>query len=77
MAKNKKRVLKILGITFLVLIGLLFAIPLFLQGKIASIIKNKVNQNMHATLDFDDAQLSLLKSFPRCLCRFKRGFFGE
>ncbi|MFC4218707.1 AsmA-like C-terminal region-containing protein [Flagellimonas marina] len=60
----KRRVLKITGITLLVLIGLLIAIPLFLQGKIEEIIKNKVNNSINATLDFEDADLSLLKSFP-------------
>ncbi|GGG54080.1 hypothetical protein GCM10011414_24760 [Croceivirga lutea] len=65
MAKKKKnKILKIVGFTFLVLLGLLIALPLFLEGKIADIIKNKVNQNINATLDFDDANLSLLKSFP-------------
>lgn len=60
----KRKVLKITGITLLVLIGLLIAIPLFLQGKIEEIIKNKVNNSINATLDFEDADLSLLKSFP-------------
>ncbi|WP_036382570.1 AsmA family protein [Muricauda sp. MAR_2010_75] len=60
----KKKVLKITGITLLVLIALIVAIPLFLQGKIEEIIKNKVNNSINATLDFEDANLSLLKSFP-------------
>ncbi len=53
-----------MGISLLVLVGLLIAIPFFLEGKISKIIKNKVNQNINATLDFEDADLSLLKSFP-------------
>ena len=60
----KKKVLKITGITLLVLIALIVAIPFFLQGKIEEIIKNKVNNSINATLDFEDANLSLLKSFP-------------
>ncbi|NKI30580.1 AsmA-like C-terminal region-containing protein [Croceivirga thetidis] len=64
MAKKKKRVLKIVVITLLVLIGLLIAVPFFLEAKIADIIKNKANQSMNATLDFEDANLSLIKSFP-------------
>ena len=39
-------------------------LPIFLQGKIADIIKNKVNNSINATLDFDEANLSLIKSFP-------------
>lgn len=60
----KKKLLKIGGITLLILVGLLIAIPMFLEGKIADIIKNKVNQSINATLDFEDANLSLIKSFP-------------
>ncbi|WP_350290380.1 AsmA-like C-terminal region-containing protein [uncultured Croceitalea sp.] len=60
----KKRALKIVGIIFLMLLGLVIALPFFLEGKIAEIIKNKVNQNVNATLDFEDANLSLIKSFP-------------
>lgn len=48
----------------MILIGLLIAIPIFLENKIATIIKNKANQNMNATLDFEEANLSLIKSFP-------------
>ncbi|WP_350292822.1 AsmA-like C-terminal region-containing protein [uncultured Croceitalea sp.] len=60
----KKRALKIVGMIFLILLGLVIALPFFLEGKIAEIIKNKVNQNVNATLDFEDANLSLIKSFP-------------
>jgi len=60
----KKKILKIAGIGLLVIIALLIAIPFFLEGKIATIVKNKVNQNVNATLDFEEANLSLIKSFP-------------
>lgn len=60
----KKKVLKITGITLLILLALIIALPLFLQGKIEQIIKDKVNNSINATLDFEDASLSLLKSFP-------------
>lgn len=60
----KKKVLKITGITLLILLAIIIAVPLFLQGKIEEIIKNKVNNSINATLDFEDADLSLLKSFP-------------
>ncbi len=60
----KQKVLRILGILLVVIIGLVIALPFFLEGKIADIIKNKVNQNVKATLDFEEANLSLIKSFP-------------
>ncbi|MDT0605613.1 AsmA-like C-terminal region-containing protein [Croceitalea rosinachiae] len=62
--KSKKKLFKIFGIVLLMLVGLLIAIPIFLEGKIADIIKNKVNQNINASLDFEEANLSLIKSFP-------------
>lgn len=60
----KKKVLKIAGITLLILLVLIIALPLFLQGKIEQIIKDKVNNSINASFDFEDASLSLLKSFP-------------
>lgn len=60
----KKKILKILGIVFLLFVGLLIALPFFLESKIGDIIKNNVNQSVDATLDFEDADLSLLSSFP-------------
>lgn len=60
----KRKFLKITGITLLILVALIIALPLLLEGKIADIIKNKVNNNINATLDFEEASLSLLKSFP-------------
>jgi len=60
----KKKVLKIVGSVFLVIVLLLIAAPFFLKGKISGIIKNKVNSSINATFDFSDADLSLFKSFP-------------
>ena len=48
----------------MVIILLLIAAPFFLKGKIAGIIKNKVNNSINATFDFSDADLSLFRSFP-------------
>ena len=67
----KKKVLRIFAIVLLLFVALLFAIPLFLQAKFADILKNKVNQNINATLDFEDAQLSLIKSFPNAYMGLK------
>ena len=60
----KKKILKIVGVVFLLFIILLIAAPLFLKGKIAEIIKNKVNNSITATFDFEDADLTLFSSFP-------------
>jgi hypothetical protein len=60
----KKKILKIVGGIFLVMVLLLIATPFFLKGKIADIIKNKVNNSINATFDFAEADLSLFSSFP-------------
>lgn len=60
----KKRILKITGVLLLVVLGVLIAIPFFLEAKIGDLIKNKVNKNINATLEFSDVNLSLLSSFP-------------
>ncbi len=60
----KKKILRISGIVVVIIVALLVALPFFLEGKIATIIKNKVNRNINATLDFESANLSLIKSFP-------------
>ncbi|WP_047419034.1 AsmA-like C-terminal region-containing protein [Cellulophaga sp. Hel_I_12] len=67
----KNKILKIVGIVFLLIIMVLVAAPFFLKGKIADIIKNKVNNNITATFDFEEADLSLFSSFPNATVRLK------
>lgn len=58
------KILKYSAITLLVVIVLLAIAPFLFKGKIISAIKNAANENLEATLDFDDVSLSLLRSFP-------------
>ena len=60
----KKKILIIIGTILLVFIGILIAAPFILEAKIGDILKNNVNKNVNATLDFSEAKLSLIKSFP-------------
>ncbi len=59
-----KKILKIVGIVTLLFIGILIAAPFILEAKIGDLIKNNVNNNVNATLDFSNADLSLFGSFP-------------
>lgn len=59
-----KKFLKILGILLLLVIGLLIAAPFILEAKIGDLIRTNINENVNAKLDFADASLSLIKSFP-------------
>ncbi len=67
----KKKILRIIGVLFLLIVGVLVAAPFFLEAKIGDIIKNNVNKNVNATLDFSDADLSLFSSFPNAAVRLE------
>ncbi|WP_417212623.1 AsmA-like C-terminal region-containing protein [Bizionia sp.] len=60
-----KKVFKIIGITLLVIILLLIAIPFVFQGKIKDIVKNTINNNVNANVEFSDINLSFIRSFPQ------------
>jgi len=60
-----KKILKITGITLLVLIIAAIALPFFFKGKITSLIKEQINKNIAAKVDFSDVDLSLFRNFPR------------
>ncbi|WP_027125733.1 AsmA-like C-terminal region-containing protein [Gelidibacter mesophilus] len=60
-----KKFLKITGITLLVLIILLIALPFVFQSQIKGMVKNYINQNLNANVEFSDVSLSLFRSFPQ------------
>ncbi|QEH41094.1 AsmA-like C-terminal region-containing protein [Chitinophaga sp. XS-30] len=62
---NIKKILKGIGITLLVLIALLIAIPYLFKGQIIAKIKTELNKNLNAKVDFKDVDISLLRRFPR------------
>ena len=59
-----KKILKITGIVFLVLVVAAFAIPYFFKDQIKAKILSSINENVDAKVAFDDADLSLFKNFP-------------
>ena len=60
-----KKILKITGIVLLVLIIALVSIPFLFKDKIKQMVITSINQNLDATVAFEDIDLSLLKSFPK------------
>jgi hypothetical protein len=60
-----KKVLKITGITLLVLIVILFTAPFIFKGKIVKVVKEQINKNINAKADFTDVSLSFFRHFPR------------
>ncbi|WP_242156876.1 AsmA-like C-terminal region-containing protein [Aestuariivivens sediminis] len=60
-----KKVLKITGISLLIIFALLIAIPYAFQGKINDLVKRLINDNLNARVEFSDLSLSFIKGFPR------------
>ena len=60
-----KKILKITGITLLVLIVLAFLIPVVFKKQIQALVKKEINKGLNAKVDFTDVSLSLIRHFPR------------
>ena len=60
-----KKVLKITGISLLIIVALLIAIPFAFQGKINDIVKQLINDNLNAKVEFSDLNLSFIRRFPQ------------
>ena len=59
-----KKILKWFFIVIGVLLVLLIAAPFLFKDKLVGLIKEETNKNLNATVDFSDASLSLIRSFP-------------
>ncbi|GAA4297161.1 AsmA-like C-terminal region-containing protein [Aestuariibaculum suncheonense] len=60
-----KKAFKILGLSVLIILVLLIALPFAFKGQIKDMVKTFINQNINARVEFSDVSLSLLKSFPQ------------
>ncbi len=60
-----KKVLKIIGISLLVLVALAFTIPVVFKKQIQALVKKEINKSIDAKVDFSDVKLSLFRHFPR------------
>ncbi|MCK5067816.1 MAG: AsmA family protein [Bacteroidales bacterium] len=59
-----KKVLRILLITLGVILLLLIILPILFKSKIESVVKEKVNEEVHATVDWSRFNLSFFRGFP-------------
>jgi len=66
-----KKALKIIGIVLGVLIILIFLAPILFKGPIEKAIKKSINNNVNATVSWEELDLSLYKSFPDALVTLK------
>ncbi|MDY0781304.1 AsmA-like C-terminal region-containing protein [Tenacibaculum sp. IB213877] len=60
-----KKVLKIVIGIVLFLVVVLAAIPFIFQDKLVALVKETINNNVNAKVEFANANLSLLSSFPK------------
>jgi len=58
------RILKWTGITFLVLLILLIAAPFIFKKQIIQLVKDTVNEQLNAKVDFGEFDLTLISTFP-------------
>jgi hypothetical protein len=59
-----KKALKITLLVFVLLFGIILALPFMFKGKIIEMVKKEANANLNATVDFGEFDLSILRSFP-------------
>lgn len=59
-----KKILKWTGITFLLILITLIALPFIFKDKLVEIVKTEVNNSVNAKVDFGDFDLTLFSSFP-------------
>ena len=64
MAKWTKRILLTLGILIVLLLGAAILIPILFKDRIEAAVKDKVNKNLNAVVDWGDWDITILKNFP-------------
>ncbi|WP_299551777.1 AsmA family protein [Seonamhaeicola sp.] len=60
-----RKVLKIVGITLLIIVALLIAVPFAFQSQITDIVKRYINKNLNAKVEFSGVSLSFIQNFPQ------------
>ncbi len=59
-----KKILKWVAVTMLVVLIALISVPFLFKDKIVQMVSNTINNNVNATVSFQDTNLSLLRNFP-------------
>ncbi len=59
-----KKILKWVAVTILVVLIALISVPFLFKDKIVQMVSNTINNNVNATVSFQDTNLSLLRNFP-------------
>ena len=59
-----KKILKIIGVLIVIVLLFLIAAPFLFKGSLEKLLKKNINQNLNATVEWREMDLSLFKSFP-------------
>lgn len=59
-----KKGLKIFAAITTIILAILILVPYFFKDKIVAVIKESINENVNATVDFKEVDISLFSSFP-------------
>ena len=59
-----KKILKIVGIIVLVLLIAIIAAPFLFKSQLEDLVKNTINKNVNATVEWEELDLSLFSNFP-------------
>ena len=66
-----KKLIKITGITFVVILLLFMLLPMAFKGKIEGIVKSEGNKMLNAQFDFKSLNISLIRNFPQASVSLK------
>ncbi|MDH3844236.1 MAG: AsmA family protein, partial [Myxococcales bacterium] len=64
MKKPVKTTLIAIGASLLLLLAALALVPFLLKDRVVELVRRQVNEQLEATVDFEDVELSLLSTFP-------------
>lgn len=64
MAKWSKRILIILGTLIVLVLAAAILVPILFKDKIEAAVKKEVSNNLNATVDWGDWDITILKNFP-------------
>lgn len=67
-----KRIFKVSGLIVFFLLAVMILPPIIFKGKIVQLVKDEINKNVNAQVDFSSARLSLFRSFPDFNLALKR-----
>lgn len=65
-----KKFFKISGIIVALILLLMIIVPYIFKDKIVAVVKNEINKNINANVDFNRVGLSLFRNFPDISVRF-------